>query len=71
MGYIIDVNKKFTKEFHMASIYETVKTVNGHSIYRMVGTHGFYHVDIKHCGEAVARRTFKTIKSAVAFCKEF
>lgn len=55
----------------MANTYETVKTVNGHSIYRMVGTHGFYHVDIKHCGEAIVRRTFKTIKSAVAFCEEF
>lgn len=55
----------------MANTYETVKTVNGHRIYRMVGTHGFYHVDIKHCGEAVVRRTFKTIKSAVAFCEGF
>lgn len=71
MVYLINVNKKFTKEFYMTNIYETVKTVNGHSIYRMVGTHGFYHVDIKRCGEATARRTFKTIKSAVAFCEEF
>ena len=55
----------------MINTYETVKTVNGHRIYRMVGTHGFYHVDIKHYGEAIARRTFKTIKSAVAFCEEF
>lgn len=55
----------------MTNTYETVKTVNGHNIYRMVGTHGFYHVDIKHCGEAIVRRTFKTIKSAVAFCEEF
>lgn len=55
----------------MANTYETVKTVNGHGIYRMVGTQGFYHVDIKHCGEAIVRRTFKTIKSAVVFCEEF
>lgn len=55
----------------MADIYETVKTVNGHRIYRMVGTHGFYYVDIKHCGEGIVFRTFKTIKSAVAFCEEF
>lgn len=46
-------------------MYETVKTVNGHDIYRMKGTKGCYHVNVKenvHC-------TFKTIKAASAFCE--
>ena len=46
-------------------MYEVVKTVNGHDITRMKGTHGFYHVSIR----AGVERTFRTIKSAVAFCE--
>lgn len=40
-------------------MYEVVKTVNGHDIYRMKGTRGFYHVRLnKH-----KRMVFKTIKA--------
>ena len=46
-------------------MYETVKVVNGKEIYRMVGTHGFYHVRISKNKEC----TFKTIKAAAEFCK--
>lgn len=46
-------------------MYETVKVVNGHKIYRMVGTHGFYHVDIRKGVSC----NFKTIKAASAFCE--
>lgn len=47
----------------MSNIYETVKTVNGHNIYRMKGTKGFYHVEIRKGVE----HTFRTIKAAAAF----
>lgn len=48
-------------------MYETVRVVNGYEIKRMIGTRGFYHVDLKvhtHSREYV---TFKTIKAAVEF----
>lgn len=44
------------------SHYETVKTVNGQNIYRMKGTHGFYHVP--DTAKPNAYRTFKTQKAA-------
>lgn len=52
-------------------MYETVKTVNGYEIKRMVGTKGFYHVTIKeYDGIGVKEfHTFRTIKSAVEFCE--
>lgn len=50
-------------------MYETVKTVKGHDIYRMKGMRGHYYVNIRendakgwkefHC--------FKTIKAAAEF----
>lgn len=44
-------------------MYEVVKTVNGHDIYRMKGTRGFYHVRLnKH-----SRIVFKTIKAAAEY----
>ncbi len=46
------------------SIYETVKTVNGYNIIRMMGTHGCYHVYVK----ANVFYTFNTIKAAAQFC---
>lgn len=46
-------------------MYETVKIVNGHSITRMVGTRGFYHVRL----DAHRERTFRTIKAAASFCE--
>jgi hypothetical protein len=54
----------------MNSIYETIKTVNGHNIYRMKGTHGCYHVDIKvYSNHSKKFMTFNTIKAATAFCE--
>lgn len=52
-------------------MYETVKTVNGHEIYRMKGTKGFYHVKTWESADGKSRRVanFKTIKAAVAFCE--
>lgn len=53
-------------------MYEIVKTVNGHDITRMKGTHGVYHVKdkAKLLGKNISvTHTFKTIKSAVAFCE--
>lgn len=47
----------------MLSMYEVVKTVNGHDVYRMKGTKGFYHVDIRKN----VWRSFRTIKAATAF----
>lgn len=54
----------FTKE--VTGMYEVVKTVNGHDIYRMKGTRGFYHVRLnKH-----KRMVFKTIKAATEYCSK-
>ena len=44
-------------------MYETIRVINGYAIYRMVGTHGVYHVRI----ESHRFATFNTIKAAVAF----
>lgn len=52
----------------MSELYETVKTVNGHDIYRMKNTHGFYYVNVtKEKNGCVAYFSFKTIKAAEAF----
>lgn len=49
---------------------ETVKVVNGYSITRMKGTHGYFTVYLNKNGERFgAFVSFKTIKSAVAFCE--
>ena len=48
-------------------MYEVVKVVNGHEIYRMKGTHGSYWVDIKKG----VQRWFKTQKAAASFCETF
>ena len=48
-------------------MYETVKTVKGHDIYRMKGTHGAYHVNIREGKGWKEFHTFKTIKAAVEF----
>lgn len=46
-------------------MFEVVKEVNGHPIWRMVGTRGHYtvHLDAHHF------KTFRTIKAAAAFCE--
>ena len=46
-------------------MYETVKTVNGYAITRMIGTKGFYHVHIT----PNKYHTFRTVKAATAFCE--
>lgn len=49
-----------------SGMYETVKTIKGYKVKRMVGTHGFYHVDV--CKGKYY--TFKTIKAAVEFIEK-
>lgn len=49
-------------------MYETIKVVNGYEIQRMIGSRGFYHVNIREgCGWREFH-TFRTIKAAVEFC---
>lgn len=50
-------------------MYETVKVVNGYEIKRMVGTHGFYHVNVREGNGWKEFHTFRTIKAATGFCK--
>lgn len=50
-------------------MYETVKVVNGHEIYRMKGTHGCYWVDIRKTAHGKISQNFKTQKAAAAFCE--
>lgn len=50
-------------------MYETVKIVNGYEIKRMKGTHGAYHVNVREGKDWREFHTFKTIKSASAFCE--
>lgn len=47
-------------------MYEVVKTVNGHDIYRMKGTRGVYHVRLNEHSRIV----FKTIKAAAEYCSK-
>ncbi len=46
-------------------MYEVVKTVNGHNIYRMVGSRRFYHIRINAHKEV----TFHTIKAAAEWAE--
>ena len=48
-------------------MYETVKVVKGIAITRMIGTRGFYYVNIREGKGWKEFHTFKTIKSAVEF----
>lgn len=41
-------------------MWETVKEVNGHKIFRMAGTRGCYHIRLDEHKEV----TFRTIKAA-------
>lgn len=50
-------------------MYETVKTVKGYAITRMVGSRGIYHVNVRE-DDGIGWRefhTFRTIKEAVEF----
>jgi hypothetical protein len=51
-------------------MYETVKTVKGYEIKRMIGTHGAYHVNVKEGKGFREFHTFRTIKAAVKFIEE-
>lgn len=48
-------------------MYETVKTVKGYEIKRMIGTKGFYHVNVREGKGFKEFHTFRTIKAAVKF----
>lgn len=51
-------------------MYEVVKVVKGYEIKRLVGSHGFYHVNVKE-GEGWREfHTFRTIKAAVEFIEK-
>ena len=51
-------------------MYEVVKTVKGYNIYRMKGTHGAYHVNIREGKGFREFHTFKTIKAATEFIEK-
>ena len=51
-------------------MYEVVKTVKGIDIVRMVGTKGFYHVNIREGNGWREFHTFRSIKAAVKFLEE-
>ena len=51
-------------------MYETVKTVNGHDIIRMIGTRRYFKVIIKKYSDGTYTfATFHTIKAAAQFCE--
>ena len=50
-------------------MYETVKVVNGYEIKRLIGSRGFYHVNIWEKDGWGEFHTFRTIKAAVQFCE--
>lgn len=50
-------------------MFETVKVVNGYEITRLVGSRGFYHVNIWEDGAWGEYHTFRTIKAAAQFCE--
>lgn len=51
-------------------MYETIKTVNGYDIIRMVGTRGHFTVIInRYSNGTYSFATFRTIKAAAQFCK--
>lgn len=51
-------------------MYEVVRVVKGYEITRMVGTNGFYHVNIREGKGWKEYHTFRTIKAAVKFIEE-
>lgn len=51
-------------------MYETVRVVKGYEVYRMKGTHGCYHVNVKEGKGWKEFHTFKTIKAAVEFIEK-
>lgn len=51
-------------------MYETVKIVKGYAIVRMIGTRGFYHVNVREGQCWREFHTFRTIKAAVGFIEK-
>lgn len=51
-------------------MYEIVKTVNGYDIYRMKGTKGAYHVNVREGKGFREFHTFRTIKAAAEFIEK-
>lgn len=51
-------------------MYETVKTVKGYEITRMIGTRGAYFVNVREGKGYREFHTFKTIKAAVEFIEK-
>lgn len=51
-------------------MYETVKVVKGYAIVRLVGTRGFYHVNVREGQGWREFHTFRTIKAAVEFIEK-
>lgn len=51
-------------------MYETVRIVKGYAIVRMVGTRGFYHVNVREGQGWQEFHTFRTIKAAVEFIEK-
>lgn len=51
-------------------MYETVKTVKGYAIVRMIGTRGVYHVNVREGKGFREFHTFRTIKAAVEFIEK-
>lgn len=64
-----DKNKNSSKEGEK-TMYETVKTVKGYEIKRMIGTTGAYHVNVKEGKGFREFHTFRTIKAAVKFIED-
>ena len=67
---IIKTVKEETTTKEVRNMYETVKTVNGYEIKRMIGTRGAYHVTVREGKGFREFHTFRTIKSAVEFIEK-
>lgn len=51
-------------------MYEVVKIVKGHEIYRMKGTRCAYHVNVREGKGFREFHTFRTIKAAAEFIEK-
>ena len=51
-------------------MYETVKTVKGYDVKRMIGTRGAYHVTVREGNGFSEFHTFRTVKAAVEFIEK-
>ena len=51
-------------------MYETVKVVKGYAITRMIGSRGFYYVNVREGKGFREFHTFRTIKAATEFIEK-